>query len=149
MSEKDARERIAKFLERIVAMNEKVCAVFAPPSLKQTLFKEVEKAFGGRKSQTMDLSVRDRDAVDKAISTSMKEGSLLLVHIGKDSPPLTLRRIEQILDEGHISIGLPGNWIKVEPVEGWQAVVWVDSTQIGVDQFLLKDILTSKLVVTA
>jgi hypothetical protein len=147
MSDKTAQERIAKFLERVAAMKEEVSAIFTPAPLKEIVLEEIKKVFGGRKSHTLDLSTKDREQVDKVFSASLKEGSLLLIQIDRDSPQQIIRRLEQVLDEGHISIGLSGNWIKVEPVEGWQAVVWVDSTQVTEEQFLLRDIITSKLMV--
>jgi len=143
----EASGRIESFLKKVVKIREKAAAIYTPPGLKNTVIKLVNKVFSGRKIQTIGLKTNEREQVEKIFRISLKEGSLLLILMDLSSHHMVVRQLEQILEEGHISFGLGGNWGKVEPVEGRQAVIWVDRSQIREDQFELKHLLNTKLVV--
>lgn len=140
-------ERIQVFLKTIVSLNESAL-IYSPGDLKALAFQEIEKFFADRKTHIIDPDIQEKEQIDKIFISSLKEGTLLIISLDKTSSPVVMRRIEQIFEDGHIPINIGDSWRKVEPVDTWQVVVWINRDDINEEEFPLRRLFVHKLVVT-
>jgi hypothetical protein len=146
MEKTDIKDRLGAFLKIATKMKEPA-VIFAPASEKGTLVGEIMKAFEKRKVQKLEPGEADKDQIDKIFKGSLKDGSVLLVYLDKKSSEHVIRRLEQILEDGHIPVSVGGTWSRVEPVENWQCLVLVNRDQIKEDEFSLRELFPHKLVI--
>lgn len=139
-------QRIKDFL-RIVKKMREPAVIFADPDMKPVISREIKKAFPEVKHALISSANTDRDEIDRIFSSSLKEGSILQVQIDKTTDPIVMRRLEQLMEDGNIPVKTGSNWFKVEPVETWQTIVWVNRKDIKEDDFQLELLFTHKLVV--
>ncbi|MCD4786351.1 MAG: hypothetical protein K8T10_21210 [Candidatus Eremiobacteraeota bacterium] len=144
-SAKENVERIREFLA-VVKKMKAPALIYTSKEKKPVVIREIKKAFTGRKTHFIDPSIDEKEEVDRIFSASCKEGSLLLVSLDKSSLPVVTRRLEQIMEDGHIPINVSGNWRKVEPTDTWQTIVWIDADQINETEFKLREQFVYKLV---
>lgn len=143
-SAKENIERIREFLS-VVKRMKAPALIYTSKEKKPIVIREIKKAFPGRKTHFINPGIDDKEEVDRIFSTSCKEGSLLLVSLDKSSLPVVTRRLEQIIEDGHIPINISGNWRKVEPTDTWQTIVWIDRDQINETEFELREQFVHKL----
>ena len=145
-NKKEAVERIDQFLTNVKKMK-KPAVIFTGTDLRPTIIREVKKVFSGRKPQFISSTMVEKEDIDRVFQASLKEGSLLLIYIDKATQPVVMRRLEQIIEDGHVPVKTGSNWFKVEPVETWQTIVWVNRDEISEEDFQLKLLFANILVV--
>lgn len=141
------RERISTFLEKFKKMEDPAAVIFAPKILSATVKNLLKKVFDKQKISVVPPGVTEREQIDKSFRFSLKEGSLLLINYDTFSDKAVKQYVQQILEEGYITMGVGSNWIKVEPVEGWRMVMLVNRDGVTEDEFPLSNLFTNKLAV--
>jgi hypothetical protein len=139
-------KRLDEFLSVVKRMKESAL-IFSPPGYKNQIIKEVKSAFSDMKISMVDPSLQDKDEIDKIFISSLKEGSLLIVSFDKTTQPVVLRRLEQIMEDGSLPVHLSGEWRKVEPVDTWKTIVWINRDDFREDEFPLKRLFVNKFAV--
>ena len=142
-----AQNRISRFIKIFKRLKNQVCAIFTPASMKMAVESEVRQVYQGAATCSIGAGESDRDKIDRIFVTSLKEGSLLKIFYRQDSQPDLARKIEQVIKEGHLTVRIRDNWTKVEPVEGWQCILWVNLDQVSPEQFPAISVITDVLVV--
>ncbi len=145
MEREDVKARIENFLEKTRRLQDSAL-IFTPASLKGLVVNRIKEIFKD-KPITFLSSSHDEGKIDKIFKASLKKGNLLVVTIDKTTPPVVLRRLEQIFEDGYFSYSVGSTWHKVEPVEGWQCLVWINRDHIKEDQFIPIRLFPIKLVV--
>jgi len=138
-------KRVKKFLNIVKRMKDSAL-IFSSPETKSLIIKEIKKAFSGKKTHFIDPTMREKEEIDKTFVASLKEGSLLLVSLDRNSLPTVMRRLEQVMEDGYVQVNISGTWRKVEPTDTWQTIVWINSKNAREDEFTLNLLFTHKLM---
>lgn len=146
MEKTDIKDRLDFFLKNVKKLKEPA-VIFAPASQIAVVTGEIAGNFEKRKIQKIEPVEADKDKIDKIFKGSLKEGSILLIFLDKKSPEHVMRRLEQILEDGHIPVSAGGTWSRVEPVENWQCLVLVNEDQIKESEFPLTELFSHRLVI--
>jgi hypothetical protein len=141
-------ENLQNFLEKVRKIKGAVL-IISSPLLKNRIFDEIKKFYSDSRIRVIDSSITDKENIDKTFSGSLKEGSLLLVSLEKQTSPVVTRRLEQIFNDGYISINTGNNWLKIEPVDSWQVIAWGNQDSPHEDLKILENLFYQKLVVTS
>lgn len=140
------KQRIIDFLKKVKKLGESAL-IYSSPDLRGVVKQEVNKIFENRKIQYISPSMTEKEKVDKVFNSSLKEGSVLMIFLNRQSLPVVTRRLEQVMEDGHVPVNVGNSWRKVEPVENWQTIVWINRNDIKEDEFPLRRLFVHKLVV--
>ncbi|MCE1246625.1 MAG: hypothetical protein LWY06_08275 [Firmicutes bacterium] len=137
--------RLGEFLSTVKRMKESAL-IFSSPAGKSSVMKEIKSCFPDVKHTAIDQNIPEKEDIDKAIISSLKEGTLLVVSLYKNTNPAVLRRLEQIMEDGHIPVQVSNEWRKVEPVDTWKTIIWINRDDYREDEFPLRRLFVNKIV---
>jgi hypothetical protein len=141
------KDKLSKFLNNLKEIKGSAL-ILSSYDMKEEIFDEIKKFYAREKIRVIDSNLDDKEAIDKSFNTSLKEGSVLLITMEKQTSHVVTRRLEQVMNDGYIPVNIGNNWLKVEPVDTWQAIVWVNQDAPHKDEKILRNLFAHKLVVT-
>jgi hypothetical protein len=139
-------ERLVKFLDVVGQMKESA-VIFSPEDMKEMVRTEINRVFKNRKTHELDEQSRNNEETDKIFRESLKGGTLMLINLNGLPPERIVRNLEQLLEDGAIPYEYKGNWRKIEPSGSWQAIIWVNTFLLELEEYNFTKKFNHRLVI--
>jgi len=139
-------ERLDNFL-RLLKESGESALIFLSSKYNARTEETIKNIFSGVKIDFIKEDLSESAKIDRLFGKSLREGSLLVIYLDPDTPPVVMRRLEQIFEDGYIQTNTGRGFRKVEPVEGWRTLVIINRDRINENEFALRRLFTRKLVV--
>lgn len=143
----DRIEHTISFLKTVKKMEE-TAIIETSPKYMSDLEDLILRVFVEKKVRKLDPAMTDPDEIDRFITRSLQEGSMLQVLVDAAVEPVVLRRLEQLTKDGFMQVGAGSGFRKVEPVEGWFAMVIVNAGQVRMNDLAFYTSIDHKLAVS-